>query len=122
MTLFRRSASVTALGCLALCGMLFVNGGQYAATFGIAPDQGAGFVARRAAPVFAGLAVMLWLLRDLPKGSARDGLCIGMVVLWWGIAASGIAEYVTGQAGSTILIAAMVEVIVGLVFVIARRR
>ncbi|MBQ2261019.1 MAG: hypothetical protein II336_06600 [Loktanella sp.] len=120
--MFRILASVTALACLALCGMLLVNGAQYVATFAITPDQGARFVARRAAPVFAGLAVILWLLRDLPAGTARDGLCYGMAVLWWGIAATGINEYFSGQAGGAILIAAGVELVAGLAFVIARRR
>ena len=120
--MFRIVALVTALACLALCVILFARGGQYVATFAISPDQGAGFVARRAAPVFAGLAVMLWMLRDVPFGVARDGICTGMVVLWLGIAATGISEYVRGQAGAAILIAAAVEVLGAAAFWFARRR
>lgn len=120
--MFRIVAIVTAVACLGLFAVLFGNGASYVATFAIQPDQGAGFVARRAAPVFAGLAVILWVLRDLPVGTARDGICLGMVVLWLGIAATGVYEYTSGQAGGAILIASAVELLAALAFWVARRR
>ncbi|WP_322893753.1 MULTISPECIES: hypothetical protein [unclassified Yoonia] len=120
--MFRAVAVLTAVICLALFGVLLTNGGQYVATFAIAPDQGADFVARRAAPVFVGLAVILWMLRDLPVGTARDGICIGMIVLWLGIAVTGVFEFASGQAGAAILIASAAEVLGALAFWVARRR
>lgn len=120
--MFRTLALLTAMACLGLCYILFAQGGTYVATFAIAPDQGADFVARRAAPVFAGLAVLLWLARDLPVGPGRDAICTGMAALWLGIAATGIMDFASGEAGSAILIAAAVEVSAALAFWIARRR
>ncbi len=120
--MYRIAASVTAVVFLALFAILLVAGRSYVTTYGVAPSEGADFLARRAAPMFAGLAVMLWLLRDLPVGSARDGFCYGLATLWFGIAATGVYEFSMGQAGATILIAAFAEVIVGAVFLLVRRR
>ena len=47
--------------------------------------------------MFAGLAVLLWLVRDLPKGTARDAISSAMAVMWTGIACTGIYEYVAGS-------------------------
>lgn len=120
--MFRIAAVITSVIFVALCVILLVAGRAYVTTYGVAPSEGATFLARRAAPLFAGLAVMLWLLRDLPVGTARDGLCYGLAVIWFGIAATGVYEFSTGQAGPAILIAAAAEVIGGLVFLVLRRR
>lgn len=120
--MFRIAAGITAAVFLALFVILLVAGRAYVTTYGVAPGEGSAFLARRAAPLFAGLAVTLWLLRDLPVGTARDGLCYGLAVIWFGIAATGVYEFGTGQAGAAILIAAAAEVVGGLVFLVLRRR
>jgi hypothetical protein len=120
--MFRIAASVTAVVFLALFVILLVAGRAYVTTYGVTPGDGAAFLARRAAPLFAGLAVILWMLRDLPVGAARDGICYGLALIWFGIAATGIFAFASGQASGTILIAATAEVIGGLVFLIVRRR
>ncbi|WP_019955081.1 hypothetical protein [Yoonia vestfoldensis] len=120
--MFRIAAGVTAVVFLVLFVILLVAGRAYVTTYGVAPSDGADFLARRAAPLFAGLAVMLWLLRGLPVGTARDGVCYGLATVWFGIAATGVYEFTMGQAEATILIAATAEVIGGAVFVLVRRR
>lgn len=112
---------LTALFCLILFILLLTNGGIYVETYGVAADGGARFVARRAAPMFAGLAVLLWLVRDLPKGTLRDAVCSAMAVMWAGIACTGIYEYFMGVAAATILLAAVAELGIALGFMILRR-
>jgi hypothetical protein len=120
--LFRITAIVSAIVFLALFGLLLVDGRLYVATYGVPQDAGADFLARRAAPLFLGLAVILWMLRDLPVGATRDALCLGMVPLWFGIAATGVYEYATGQASAAVLVAAAAAILIGGVFLVARRR
>lgn len=112
---------LAALVCLILFGFLLTHGGVYVQTYGVTPDDGARFVARRAAPMFAGLAVLLWLARDLPKGTARDAICSAMAVIWAGIACTGIYEYVVGVATAPILLAAVAELGIALAFMAVRR-
>jgi hypothetical protein len=114
-------ARVMALANLALFGVLLVNGAGYLQAFGLAADAGGLFVAQRAAPVFAGLAVLLWLARDLPAGTGRDAVAISMAVIWAGIALTGVVDYLRGQAGAPILLAAAAEVVAAALFLIARR-
>lgn len=112
---------LAALVCLILFALLLTNGGMYVETYGVAADNGARFVARRAAPMFAGLAVLLWLVRDLPKGTARDAICSAMAVMWTGIACTGMYEYVAGVATAPILWAAVAELGIALAFLVLRR-
>ena len=112
---------LAALVCLILFALLLTNGGMYVETYGVAADDGARFMARRAAPMFVGLAVLLWLVRDLPKGTARDAICSAMAVIFAGIACTGIYEYLVGVAAAPILLAAVAELGIALAFVVVRR-
>ncbi len=119
---FQLVAVLTALAFVALFVILLVNSAGYIGTYGLAPDAGADFMARRAAPMFIGLAVLLWWLRDLPAGTARDGVCFGMAALWCGIAVTGLYEFVRGQAGFAIVIAAAAELLAAAAFLWVRKR
>ncbi len=113
---------LAAVLCAALFPLLLLNPGYYVDTYGVEPDAGASFLGRRASPLFLGLAVMLWMMRDLPRGTARDAVSIGMAFTWGGIAATGLFAFSTGTANANILIAAVVETAMAVSFVIARRR
>lgn len=107
--LYRGLLIVTSLFWLGLFAVLIAAPDAYVRTFGLPPDAGAEFVGRRAAPVFLGLAVMCWSLRGLEAGPARRGFCLGMAVLWAGIAVTGLWDFWSGEAGAGILVAAFVE-------------
>lgn len=111
----------TAFCCLALFLLLVSSGGYYAETYGVTGDAGAVFISRRASPMFLGLAALLWMARDLPRGPGRDAICIGMAVMWAGIAVTGVYEFATGVAKPAILLAAVAETGLALGFVVLRR-
>ncbi|WP_342075673.1 hypothetical protein [Yoonia sp. SS1-5] len=119
--MYRVICSGAATLCVALFILFVVNSGYYIATYGVAPDSGADFLGRRAAPLFLGLAIVLWACRDLDVGSARDGICLAMAVTWMGIAATGIYEWTIGTASFAILVAAFSEIVIGTLFLLARR-
>lgn len=112
---------LTAIFCLALFLLLLTSGGFYARTYGVTADLGAVFISRRASPMFLGLAVVLWMARDLPQGTARDAICIGMAVTWAGIAVTGLYDYATGVARFPIALAAVAETGLALAFLAVRR-
>lgn len=113
--------TLTAICCLALFGLLLTSGAFYAETYGVTGDDGAVFISRRASPMFLGLAVLLWMSRDLPPGAARDAICSGMAVMWAGIAVTGLYEYATGFARFPIVLAAIAELGLAVAFVVLRR-
>ena len=89
---------------------------------GLKGDAGAIFMGRRASPMFLGLALLMWQLRDAPASSLRSTICWAMAVIFAGIAVTGIIEYLNGMAGAVILLAALGELIVTALFVGARNR
>jgi len=94
----------------------------YVATYGVEGDAGAIFMGRRASPMFLGLALLMWQVRDAPASSLRSTICWAMAVLFAGIAVTGIIEYLNGTAGAVILISALGELIVAALFVGVRDR
>ncbi len=107
--MFRLTCVLGAVLCVALFPLLLINAGFYVDTYGVAADTGAAFMGRRASPMFLGLAVLLWMVRDLDPGPARDAVCASMVVIWAGIAITGLYELMIGTAGPLIAGAAVVE-------------
>ncbi len=120
--MFRLVSMFSAVLCLALFPVLLFNSGFYVESYGLNADAGADFLGRRASPMFLGLAILLWMGRDLEIGRARDAICIGMAVMWAGIALTGTYEFVMGNARPTIVLAALVEAAFAAAFVIARTR
>lgn len=120
--MYRVVCILCALLCLALFPVLLFASGLYVESYGIGADAGAGFLGRRASPMFAGLAVLLWLARDLEPGRARDAVCFGMAIMWTGIALTGLYELAFGAALNTIGIAAIVELGFAAAFLMSRTR
>lgn len=44
--------------------ILLISPPSYVSLYGVVADDGAIFMVRRASPMFAGLAVLLWLAKD----------------------------------------------------------
>ena len=72
-------------------------------------SEAVGLLARRAAALFAGIAVMLFLLRDVAPSPARHAVTTGLALACAGLALLGVAEFVAGHAGAGILLAVVVE-------------
>lgn len=120
--MYRLTVLGTALVLFALFVFLMLVGGTYATIYGFENDAGAGFMARRAAPIFLGLAIVVFALRNEPPSAVRDAMCYGVAATWFLIAATGVAEFVSGAASFSIVVAAVAEVALGIVMLIARTR
>ncbi|MCF7700786.1 hypothetical protein [Loktanella sp. M215] len=110
----------TSVLCVALFAVFLVSPGHYIALYGVAPDAGAAFLGRRAAPLFLGLAVFFWVLRGTGPGPLRDGTVWAAALTFGGIAVTGIWTYASGSASRAILVAAGLELAIALTFVMAR--
>lgn len=113
---FRLLATLTALVCAILFVFLLVAGSSYTAIYGVTSDPSAGFMARRAAPLLGGLAVLLWMARGAGASDSRRAIAAGVCVVFAGIAVTGIYEFSTGYAASTILVAAAGELLIAVLF------
>ncbi len=79
-------------------GMIYLVLGIDAAGIGATTD----FVARRAAVLFFGFAVVLWSLRDLPPSWLRRGICQTAWLTLAAMAVLGAAEALRGFASPMI--------------------
>ncbi len=109
MLSFRLVSSLTAfIASLLFIVLLFVP--EIAFTlFAVEENQSAFFIARRAAMLFLGIAVVAWVGRDAPHSASRQALCIGLTVAMLALVALGTAELIRGFAGVGILLAIITE-------------
>ena len=118
---FRTLSGITASLCFLLAlGWGFVPE-MILAIWSIEYSEGAGFVARRSAVLFAALGLMFYLVRNAPPSLGRNALSNGFIVGCFGLAVLGFAEWLNGHAGPGILLAVLVEFALGLGYVQARR-
>ena len=84
-------------------------------------SESVGVVARRSAMLFAALGVMFYLVRNESPSIPRHALSNGFMVGCWRLAALGFGEWFNGHAGPGILLAVVVELALGLVFLQTQR-
>ena len=110
----------TAVLCVGLAAVLLVAPGLYVGLYTVPADAGAVFLGRRAAPLLLGLAVFFWALRDAGPGPLQDATALAAAVSFIGIAVTGVWAFLGGTASPAILVAAGIEVAIGLAFLLAR--
>lgn len=118
---FKLACLATALVCAALFLLLLFSANTYIQLYGVSGHDSADFLGRRAAPVFLGIAVMSWMLREAGPSAARSAVCYGLGLAFIGIAITGLFEYGRGVASWTIGVAALSEILLGALFLIAAR-
>lgn len=100
-----------------LCSVLFVllllAPGVIFWLFGVPQSETADLIARRAAMLFLGLAVISWNAHSAPPSI---GFSLGIVVAMLGLASAGSYEFLRGFAEWPILLAVIVEVSVAGLF------
>ncbi|SFB28946.1 hypothetical protein SAMN04515620_1363 [Collimonas sp. OK607] len=77
--------------------------------WGVEFTSSAGLVSRRAAALYAGIAVMLFSARNAEPSVGRSALIKGVVVACFMLAALGVLEFKAGNATPRILIAVFIE-------------
>jgi hypothetical protein len=68
--------------------------------------------------LFLGTGAMLALLCKISDPKARRGVCLGMIVTMFGFASMGTLELVRGTVNSSVLMAAVIETVFGLMYVV----
>lgn len=119
---FRGVATVCALIFFALAITLMFAPNLLLADWGIEVTLSVGVVCRRAAALFAGIAVMFFSARNAEPSVARSALIKGVVVIFALLAALGLFELNVGNATPAILIAVFIEVALMLAFVVVGYR
>ena len=119
--MFRIVAMSVALVCALLFVLLLVLPATYVGTYGIVSGTGSDFMTRRASPMFAGFAILLWLARGAERSDLRDAICWALIITFAGIGALSVFEYWRGIADARILVAAVAEFGLAALFVRAFR-
>ena len=96
--------------------------GQLLSLWGVESTSAAELVARRGAGMYAGIAVMFFLVRHAQPSLALSALVNGVVVSCVILAALGLFELFTGHAQPGILPAVFVEVAISLAFLVVDRQ
>ena len=120
--MFRLACSLTALVCAVLFLIFLIVPGHYIAGYRVEADASGVFLGRRASPLFLGLALLLWMVRDQFDPVLQRAVCWSMIAVFAGIALTGVAAFVTGVAGQIILLAAVGELVIAGAFFWAMRR
>lgn len=116
---FRQLAIVTALLFLTLTWTWMFVPQQLMAGWGLVSTPVAELLGRRAAAVYAGVAVMFWLARNAPPSLARSAMSQGLTVACLTLAALGMIELVAGHVTAGILIAVAIEMALALALLLA---
>lgn len=89
---------------------------QLLSGWGVELSTAAGLVGRRAAALYAGIAVMFFMARNAAPSTTRTALIYGMITSCTILALLGVYEFATGHATSGILTAVFIEVALVLAF------
>lgn len=116
---FKNIALLSASICLALALIWLLIPKLLLSLWGVKFAEPAGLVSRRAAPIFAGMGLMLFKLRHVGPCPARTAVSSGFMVTCLMLALLGTIELVTGHAGPGILLAVVVEIALALGFYLA---
>lgn len=84
--------------------------------WGVELSTAAGLVGRRAAALYAGIAVMFFMARNAAPSTIRTALNYGMITSCTMLALLGAYEFATGHATNGILAAIFIEVALVLAF------
>ncbi|SEN61724.1 hypothetical protein SAMN04488003_12313 [Loktanella fryxellensis] len=107
--------------CVGLFAVFLISPASYTALYGVTGDPGLIFVGRRAAPLFLGLAVFFWVLRTAGPGPLQDATALAAALIFGGIALTGLWAWWGGTGGTAILVAAGLEAVIALAFMLARQ-
>lgn len=118
---FRRVATLIALSFFTLALTLLFAPHVLLADWGLDVTASVAVVCRRAAALFAGIALMLFLARNAEPSSTRSALITGLVFSCLMLAALGCFELVVGHVTPRILVAVFIEVMFALALLHAGR-
>ncbi|MEM1286413.1 MAG: hypothetical protein AAGH43_13595 [Pseudomonadota bacterium] len=119
---YRLASTLTGTLAAQLCLCLLVVPDLVHWLFALTPGDASEVIGRRAAMLFAGVAVVLFLTRDHPPSPTRRAIGWGVVAMMGGLAAIGMVEFWRGLVGPGIGVAIVTELAVVFAFVRANAR
>ncbi len=111
----------TALAAALFLTLLFVPGLVFW-LFQIATSESATFLSRRAAVLFLGFAILMWLIRNAENSPARRAICIGWGTTMTALAILGTLEFLRGFVGVGIFSAVFIEAFIGVSYLRLARK
>lgn len=90
--------------------------------FQIPASESAAFLSRRAAILFLGFGILMWLVRNTENSPANRAICIGWGTAMTALAILGTLEFVRGFAGGGIFIAVFMEAFIGVSYLLLAQR
>lgn len=118
---FRHLAILTALLFLALALVWMFEPQRVLVGWGIASTSVTDLVGRRAAALYAGIALMFWLARNASASLARSAMSKGLAAACVILALLGIFELAAGHVTAGILAAVVIELLLALALLYASR-
>ena len=118
---FRLLAILTALLFLALAFVWMFEPQRVLIGWGIASTSVTDLVARRAAALYAGIALMFWLARNTSASLARSAMSKGLAAACVILALLGIFELAAGHVTAGILAAVVIELLLALALLYVNR-
>ena len=118
---FRPLATSTALLFFALSAILGLRPAVVLGNWGVRFDESTGVVSRRAAALYAGVGLMLFLARKAEPSPARSALVSGFVFICVVLAGLGAFELASGRVNSGILPAVVIEVALAVAYLLVAR-
>jgi len=114
---FRTLAIATSALCIALSASWLLAPHTWLELWGVAGYTGAaGLVARRAAALFLGFAVVLFEARDVPPTAGRRAIALGFATACGALALLGACELIAGHARAGIVLPILTESVLAALF------
>ena len=104
---------------LATAWMFFPE--QLLTLWGIETTTGTDVLGRRSAAFFAGTGVMCVLARNAEPSPTRYALAAGVSTISFLLAVSGIVEWQEGHVNGKILVAVLIELLLGIAFLLSNK-
>lgn len=115
---FHSLALFTAALFLLLAIIWMLAPSRLLAAWGVDSSDTVELVSRRAAALYAGIALMFFLARNAAPSATRDALVYGLIATCMILALLGIDEFAKGRANKGILTAVLIEVALCLFFLL----
>ncbi|MGY2573035.1 hypothetical protein [Vibrio sp. C8] len=113
---FRHVAILTSLLFLVLALGWMLCPEQMLTQWGVQYSDGAGVVSRRGAAFYIGVAIMFFVARNVEHSATRMALIKGIITTCTVLILLAAYEFSVGHVSNRILIAALIEAILGLAF------
>lgn len=115
---FQTLATVTAIICFALALVWLVAPQRLLSVWGVNYSYPVGLVSRRGAALFLAIGVMFFLARNAQVSPSRTALSAGFSIGCLSLASLGVVEFATKRARIGIFSAVLVEVVLGVAFIL----